>query len=171
MELMDPSESLTLYSAELAAGGNTQYSGTTWFTTPLVSKSRVLAENIIALIILPHLSAQEDTTGIMLAPYYTYNSTDIGPNGSNKDYNTKNQLPPVIQITMVAVDETSFGRLQGNSTGMPSLFADSPFTSASDYDRDLQALEGTLQKLKLNYHIFTTNVSIKGAKWSREQSN
>lgn len=179
MELMEPSESLTLYSEEIAAGGNANYTGATWFTTPLATKSRVLAENIIALILLPKLSPQEDTTGTMLAPNYAYDSTSNGTNGSNKNYNTKNQLPPVVQITMVALDEASFGRLQGNSATMPALGLDALFSSAGDtqnpanagYARDLQTLETTLRTLKLNYHIFTTNVSLKGAKWSREQTN
>ena len=32
-------------------------------------------------------------------------------------------------------------------------------------------LEATLQRQKLNYRVFSTNVSIRGAKWSREQKN
>ncbi len=179
MELMEPAESLTLYSAEVAAGGNSSYSAKTWFTTPLASKSRVLAENIIALILLPKLSPQEDTTGTMLSPNYTYDSTTIGPNGSNKDYNTKSQLPPVVQITMVAVDEVSYNRLQGNSTMMPDLGLSALFANVGDiqdpskpgYAQDLKTLETTLKSKKLTYHIFTTNISIKGAKWSREQKN
>ena len=178
MELMEPAESLSLYSLEVAGGGNSIYNATTWFTNPLPNKSRVLAENIIALILLPRLSPQEDTTGAKLAPSYTYDSTSAGPNGSTASYNTKNQLPPVVQITMVAVDESSFSRLQGNITTMPSLGIDALFTSVGDtedsskpgYAKDLKTLETTLQSRKLNYRIFTANVSINGAKWSRVQA-
>jgi len=86
-------------------------------------------------------------------------------------------------VTMVAVDEASYKRFQGSSTTMPNLLVDSGgnplFQQAGDlvnssnpgYARDIQALQATLVKDKLNYRVFSTNVSLKAAKWSRDQTN
>ncbi len=175
----------------------TQLAGTTgleWFTAPLNSTARpvrVLGENIIALILLPKLSSSDEQAlinsgplsgplGTNLAPKYSYDSTAVN---SVASINPKNQLPPSVQVTMVAVDEPSFLRLQGSSTTRPSpdpLFADSSgnalFTDATKYDADLQSLQQTLNgqssgnHFKLNYRVFTTSVDLKAAKWSRDQT-
>ena len=58
------------------------------------------------------LSPQEDATETRLAPQYSYDST-----AANLDptINPKNQLPPVVQLTVVAVDEATFGRIQAGA--------------------------------------------------------
>ena len=51
------------------------------------------------------------------------------------------------------------------------------FEKSEDYSKDLlqsdndDSLEALLISKGLNYRIFTTNVVIRGAKWSREQTN
>ena len=176
MEMVEPSESLTLYKY---TSGYPGYAGTEWFATPLGLSSRpvqVRAENIVALVILPKLAPEEDSTGAKLAPAYSYDSTQTK---ADSTINPKNQLPPVVQITMVAVDEASFNRYMGSNKTMPDLGLTTLFTTVGDvknptnagYAKDLRTLETTLRALKLNYRIFTTNVSIKNAKWSREQTN
>lgn len=176
MEMVEPAESLSLYKY---TNGNPAYSGTSWFNDPLALNPppvQVRAENIVALVILPKLTPEEDPTGRSLAPNYSYDSTSIGASAALTGsaaaaVNSKNQIPPVIQVTMVAVDEISFSRLQSGSK-MPDFFGTtSPFSDASKYDADLRALEQTLQNKRLNYRVFTTNVSLKTAKWSREQTN
>lgn len=183
MELMEPSESLTLYTAETAAGGSASYNLKTWFTTPLQNnQSRVVAENVVALILLPKLSPAEDPTGTILAPSYSYDTTTIGAAASLSGtaaaaVNSKNQLPPIVQVTMVAVDETSFNRFQSiRGTNMPAITSNL-FQTPGDlknsanigYAQDLQSLQSTLQSNHINYRVFTSDVSIRSAKWSRSQ--
>lgn len=185
MEMMEPSESLTLYKEQLAAGGNTLYSSRTWFTKPFNASprpARVVAENIVALVLLPKLSPDDQRAGKYtdgsLAPGYLYDSTATN---SDRNLNPRHQLPPVIHVTMVAVEETSFNQFQKSATTMPTSWFSGLFTSPGDTTdptksglaKDLQTLETTLQKIKpaLNYRVFSTNVSLKGAKWSREQAN
>ena len=180
MEMMEPSQSLTLYTK---TSGSSSYVGQEWFTTPLNSSTvpkRALAENIVALIILPKLTPNDQLAGnptlginqyddTSLAPAYLYDSTATK---ADNYLNSKNQLPPVVQVTMVAVDETSFNRFQKDSTDLPTaLFGSSTFTNAQNYATELQQLQTNLQTYKINYRVFTTNVSIKGAKWSRVQTN
>lgn len=181
MELMEPSESLTLYNEQVAAGGNANYDKKTWFTLPLSSSPRpvrLVAENIVALVLLPCLAqGEKNASGALydaasLAPKYAYDSTVTPTFTTDSNLNSKNQLPPVVQVTLVAVDEASFGRMQGahGSSGSWLDFSDL-FTEASHYAEDMQKLKDRLQEKKLNYRIFTTNVSLKAAKWSRMQAN
>jgi hypothetical protein len=51
------------------------------------------------------------------------------------------------------------------------------FQNTADYSKDLllsggeESLEALLVRQRANYRIFSTNVVIRGAKWSTEQTN
>ena len=189
MEMMEPSESMTLYQAEVKAGGNTKYKARDWFTTPLPNNKQVLAENIIALVILPKLSPADQSalnlTDDKLAPSYLYDSTGTGMTTlTDPNLNPTNQLPPVVQVTMVALDEASASRMRDADAAALQSKLDTLFVNSKDQLKDLRrdatnypdvasdpSLEGYLIKNKMNYRVFTTSVSIKAAKWSRSQKN
>ncbi|MDQ3624380.1 MAG: hypothetical protein M3463_18120, partial [Verrucomicrobiota bacterium] len=186
MELMQPSETLLTYR---------EGESRKWFQLPVLAASdrpvRPIAENVVALIILPRLSETEaepgDVTGTTivpeyaLAPKYEYDSITDGEGSSEAKahLNSRHQLPPVVQVTMVALDEPSASRLADRfGKKAPDLKIDSPralFRKAEQLKippaesdlSDLQELEKNLVELKCNYRVFTTAVSIKGAKWSR----
>ena len=156
------------------------------------NSSRVLAENIVALIILPKLS-DKDNAAPFLSPNYEYDSRPADSagkpklwkditNGSN-EYRQFNQLPPVIRVTMVAIDELSAVRQQATSTSAPTwtnnLFQSA--TSEADVAKDLGDPEspmadtliyrlspppGTGTTPKMNYRVYTMDVVIRGSKWS-----
>ena len=185
MEMMEPSETLSLYPEELNAGGNSLYTTRSWYLNPFSVTSRpprVVAENIVALVLLPKLTPLDQKAGNYndgsLAPGYLYDSIN---SNADPNLNSKNQLPPVIQVTMVAVDETSFSRFQKTSASLPAFGLSGLFTTVGDTSdptksglaKDLQTLQTTLQNSKpaITYRVFSTNVSIKAAKWSREQAN
>lgn len=187
MEMMQPSESLSIYNYTSGNAGlkSTDPKGMNWFTDGLAQKkvSHVLAENIIALVILPKLSPGDQAAGqyadSSLAPRYTYDTTLPGNGASDPNLNSRNQLPPLVTVTMVALDETSYSRVQGNLTAMPNgLGLDTLFQAVGDtkdpankgFAQDLQTLEGNLQAKRIGYRVFTTDVSIKAAKWSRTQT-
>lgn len=184
METMQPSESLSLYRYTSGPDGNPNNSYTNWFTDPLAvtgakSVTHVLAENIIALVLLPKLSPDDDPAGSTLSPTYSYNSIKTDDKNSpavDPKFNWKNQLPPVIQATLVAIDENSAIRLgdEGSiqlSNKIGSLFADSTkFARELNLAGGTDSLESYLVRNRIQYRIFTTNISIKAAKWSREQS-
>jgi uncharacterized protein (TIGR02599 family) len=164
-------------------------------TTPI---SHVLATNIIALGILPKLSESDaeessippDQRDTLLAPKYYYHSAEVGPAASTSVpaklrglVNTKHQLPPLIQVTMVAVDETTYSRLGVESVSEdPLLVRENDFlVDPAKYSEDLlysarngagaESLEKRMIDKRLNYRIFTTNIYLRGAKWSKEQLN
>lgn len=211
MEMMEPSDSLSIYKYTSGIGkylANTSnnslylssnppggYTGREWFTDPLALAPQpvhALGENIVALVLLPKLSLQDEQNlqdtnaipsaplGTSLCPDYSYDSTSI--NTQYAALNKHNQLPPVVQVTMVAVDETSYNRfqsLQANNNFPANLVPASLFQQAGDltnsssagYAKDLQTLQGNLQANHLNYRVFTSDVSLKAAKWSRMQTN
>ncbi|XHR31169.1 MAG: Verru_Chthon cassette protein C [Chthoniobacteraceae bacterium] len=165
MEYIEPSNTLSIYNY---TSGSSTYSGYDWFANAFSGASapvHVLAENIIALIILPKWSVEQDSTGASLAPNYTYHSAD------STNTTTRNQLPPVVQVTMVALDEPSAIKLASqNGTAMPAdLFTTGQFTKAAQFSEDLQTLESTLSQKKLNYRVFTTNVTLRASKWGNNR--
>lgn len=174
MEFIQPTTALNLYNYTSGqAGGvakNLSYTGHDWFASDLLSASppvHVLAENVIALVVLPKLSTQEDATGALLAPAYAYDSTATK---ADARINPKNQLPPVVQVVMVAIDEASALHLANGPT-MPDFGLDSFFNDANRLDDDLRQLQQRLAQLHVNFRVFSTNVGIRGAKWSQDQQN
>lgn len=195
MEFMQPAEQLQSYSftsgTVAAATNNEDYKKLEWFK-PIVNNTdapvHVLSENIIALILLPQLTKQdrEDVIkqggGGVLAPKYDYDSTSIGDAGvgavDRKYIDTRNQLPPIIQVTLVAIDEQSALRMSDADQSQLRDLIEGQFERAVDFEKDLNldssnnnaSLENKLVAMKANYRVFTTNVPIRSAKWSREQS-
>ncbi len=197
MELMQPSEQLGIYTPSAQPP-----LATTWFA-PFINATtdrpvRVLAENIVALIVLPRLSVGDEelwkkqkgsSTGPILAPNYQYDSSNsANVNRADPLLNTINQLPPVVQVVMVAIDEPSARRLEDLHGSDPYLginYSPDPlsglnlFTNPASLDDnastgakgDLTRLQELLVSKKASYRIFSTNVSIRGAKWSRSQVN
>jgi len=195
MEMIEPSDSLELYKRtsgkSVYTGGapGQQYIGLEWFTTPLNKSprpARVVAENIVAMVLLPKLTSGDQAgnyTDASLAPDFFYSSTGVDTNGnplltvsgSDANLNPVNQLPPVMQVTLVAVDEASFNRFlpsvsdSSPAPAMPDLGLSNLFLHATNYEVDLKQLQTNLLNAKLSYRIFSTNVSLKAAKWSRIQ--
>jgi uncharacterized protein (TIGR02599 family) len=164
MEMLQPANGLTVYNF---TSGNPTYAGHDWFTVPLSLSSppvHVLAENVIALVLLPKLSTDNDSTGTTLAPAYTYDSTT---SNSTASLNPFNQLPPIVQVTLVAVDEASAIRMSNGSTAPAfDTTLSSLFTDATHYNADITTLQNLLIGEHVNFRVFTSNVSIRAAKWS-----
>ena len=178
LQMQQATENLQIYSSS---------NGTAWFQDPLGFGSttvnaadrpaNVLAENVIALAIIPRLSPTEDPTGASLVKNdYNYDSrtaksySATSATGTTMSGTTLHQLPPLVEVIMVAIDETSAQRLAAESgTNPPDLGQKDLFKTISDIadvDTDLDTLEKTLVDRKLNYRIYRSVVGIRGAKWS-----
>ena len=156
MQLLVPTEDNQVY--------DTNVTGSDWVTTSAADVMPV-ADNIIAIIIRPQdpgASSPDLTTN------YTYESaapfTGTQPS-------TSNQLPPVIQVTMVAIDESAAKRIQ-NGTGQPSEITGAlsgKFSNPASYDADLLALELALNQVDppISYRVFSSAVPIRESKWSK----
>jgi len=152
MQWIQPSENFMLYDSTLMTANPTG-----WYTTLATNKTqcRVMADNVVALIIQPQ-STPGDTT---LSPNYSYDSAPAA-------YDTvrSHLLPPIIQVTMVAIDRDSATRLYKLfPNNEPPLYAAKLFKTATSYATDLNALEQTLSGgyggPKLTYRVFTASVN------------
>ena len=164
-ELIEPADNLSLYKY---TSGNPGNRASTWFSDPLNRSprpARVLAENVIALVLT---AAEPDLAN----KTYGYDTTpDTNPTTQTAE---EHQLPPVVQVMMVAIDDESALRLAERfPSTMPVCSKVTWFNNATQYPADVAALESRLSGKdsdfpKVNYRIFTSNISISGARWSRE---
>jgi uncharacterized protein (TIGR02599 family) len=165
MEFLDPSDELQVFKN---TSGNSTYNGREWFSTPLATAGnrRVLAENIVALVALPRLSSTEDPTGVALAPGFLYDSTRAL---DNKTLNPRHQLPPIVDIAVVAIDEQSARRI--NWDAKPDFGANALFQIPSNMEADLEKLRSNIAAQGISARVFRTSVPISAARWSTEQNN
>ncbi len=153
MQLLVPVESNSIYTA----------SGNQWFTA-FSSSPMPVADNVIALILRPQDPSADPPD---ISSSLTYDST-TGATVTNQPV-TANQLPPVVQVTMVAIDENSAARYDTGSTP-PTVIANAlagKFTTASGYADDLAKLESALLTAGIDCRIFTTAVPIRESKWTK----
>ena len=208
MEFMEPSEKLSVYRYQSDSLNRN------WFSQSLIKTNRparVLAENIVALVIMPRLSLADErnindskhvslSTQVVLPPStkpsYGFDSmkdlsTDVTLFNSLTPIeqallNPISQLPPVVQVVMVAIDEPSARRLEdlhgsdaylGISTNPDSkskkiLFTDpSLLNDSTKGTGDITRFQDLLSSasnpnIRASYRVFSSNVTIKGAKWS-----
>jgi uncharacterized protein (TIGR02599 family) len=157
--------------------------------------ARPLAENIVAMIILPKLAVKDrvrpgsrppvpDPDALELAPQYGFDSWRVlgGKVDTHKvlqiqldNRSRDNLLPPTVQVTLVAIDELSAARMNLGEESEKPKWLDGLFrraTSEKEVVRDLQLLEKAIRDdpdhPNINYRIFTTDVVIRGSKWSRD---
>lgn len=203
-EMMQSTEELAIYAGPATGSGLND-----WFVKNAAGNSRVLAENVIALVLLPKLSSRDDDPsrtgkGVSIAPNFNYNSRiSLGaisdafwstaspafPPDKFNAYPSKggttaasrhHQLPPLLRVVMVVLDEPSAMRLQGTATSVPAaldLASANLFRDASLLDDDIKAVEDicnaksgnlTGNRQKLGYRVFSSDLIMREAKWSNK---
>ncbi|MFK5921180.1 MAG: Verru_Chthon cassette protein C [Verrucomicrobiota bacterium] len=142
-----------------------------WYRYKLDTYSHPLAENVIGLIASPREAltnpSQQNQTYSSIAPNYSYDSNEQNANFALY----VQQVPPLVKVTMVAIDETSAIRLEdkgGGGASMPSLIPGSFFKSTQQYESDIAKLKAELNSRKINFKIFSTTVAIRSSKWSTQ---
>ena len=143
--------------------------------------TRVIAENIIALIILPAESLSKDYRD-KLSPNYFYNTrawqTSNGSSQAGGNTNmekTKHVLPPIVDVTMVAVDEADFRKVTINQnidsiSGFSNVdWTKGLFSRATDYDKDLDELRKRLSENtpEIKFRVFRASVRPARSKMGR----
>ena len=156
MEALQPSESLQVFAQATSSAWIAQLAG----SGAVVS---VLAENVIALVVLPERAAND--SGAALAPAFSYDSRDT----SNRL--TLHQLPPRIRIVLVAIDDSSAVHLAAlNGANPPPLVASTLFQQATQLDADLATLDASLTGQKIGHRIFQREILVTSANWSNTPS-
>jgi uncharacterized protein (TIGR02599 family) len=138
--------------------------------------TRVLADNIVAMILRPREADEKrESEKDELAPDYHFDSRRFQWGGKGKvAMTTRHQLPPVIDITFVAVDEVSFNtfcKREGIETADndPEFVDKDAFKKTEDFRKDLKALEDKLLEKKIDYRVFNTSLRIRESKWTDKE--
>ena len=153
-QALQPAESLQIF---------TTFNSSNWIqnVVPPGSSVPILAENVIALVVLPERSHDDYT----LAPAFGYDSR----NATNKL--TLHQLPACLQVALVAIDEVSAEKLAAqNGSNPPSLVSGSLFQQAAQLSTDLATLDATLTAAKVGHRIFQREFILPSAAWSNTAS-
>ena len=160
MQYLEPSENFSTYTAD--SNGSTL-----WFTGDLGADSCTIADNVILVLFWPRVSQQEEQAVgyVPLTTDYTYNS---GLNAQTTPQPaTANQEPPLVQVTLVAIDETTASRLCLSSTPPAAVTSclTGLFQSPNNYTQDLATLESKLSAEHIGYQVFNSTVSLLESKW------
>lgn len=139
---------------------------TAWFQAPLAATNApvtTLADNVALLIIRVRTLNQQGAETY----YFDYDSRSWPGTGTQPV--TSHQIPPVVDVVMLALDRETVERMDGGST-MPSLVPATLFTDETKLDEDVAALEASLAtKFKQSaFRVFRASVPIRSAKWSTD---
>jgi uncharacterized protein (TIGR02599 family) len=200
MEFRQPPDDSILFSKSFNIGSQTTSSGLyRWFRGPYKSGGKTtenysvpLAENILAVVITPYIyvttadSSGSSTTDMRKKQSYEYDTKLYQWRaGTGQDIiSSKNQLPAMLELTLIATDEASYQRLEnkygvtGAATQVQGIFKglltnstnfapDPGNVQAKTYDVDV--IDQRVRALGINYKIFTTTVSLRASKWITER--
>jgi uncharacterized protein (TIGR02599 family) len=161
-----PAENFTLYTESATTTGKTFLGAATleWINFTDVTP-RTIADNVIALAILPKTASSATSAGVAMTNNYFYNSRTDG--SSALELAQKHQLPPEVEIVLVAIDEVSAMRTQGSSTTPPVLVDPLLFKDAQRFEEDIQTLQKNLDARKIRYIVLRSTVLIRAARWSK----
>lgn len=173
MELVEPTEQLRVYHFTSGSATPAQRISRDWFLIALAQNPppvQIVSENIIAIVLLPLLPVADRASGgyneTSLAPSYLYDSV---LRNADANLNSRNQLPPLVRVTMIAIDEVSALRLGSAGHDEISAMLSTKFAAANQYSTDLANVEQWLSGRSVSHRVFTTTVNLRNAKWSREQ--
>jgi len=134
-----------------------------------------IAENILTLIVSPRDSMEVTTaartdTYSKIAPDFKFDSNKKPASSGGKDdfSDFSQQVPPLVRVTMVAIDESAAVRYAKEGTMPTELTAplNGLFRNTKSYGDDVQKLSDELNKLKISHKVFSSMVMLRSAKWS-----
>lgn len=183
-QVIQPTEDNAIYTTPSGAG---------WIDAlldPAQSTPGILADNVILLVLRPRLSPQDEISvgaqigggavtdelrGSILCPNYAYNSrawqnasNPVPITGTGRVEIMRNQIAPIIDIAMIAVDPVSFARLDMTSPTPPAELTPDPgsFTDSAKMEEDLAAFEQRLSERGFRFRTFRTSVPVQSSKWA-----
>jgi uncharacterized protein (TIGR02599 family) len=121
-----------------------------------------LAENVVALLLWPRLPIAQDQKGTALSSDFLYDSKAGTPI-------QRAQMPPMIQITLVVIDEASAARME-NGIIEPTAIVDAlsnRFMAPADYEQDLQSVQTEFALKGIQHLVLSAAVPLRESKWSR----
>lgn len=150
MQVLVPTENNDIYKSS---------SGSAWISSHTNAAAPV-ADNVIALIIRPQ---DPGATPPDVTTDYAYDTRLDAKADPQPD--SAHQLPPVVQVTMVAVDESAAVRPQSAAAIASALSG--KFSATGSYQADLDDLGAKLTDARIPYRIFSSAVPIRESKWTK----
>ncbi len=154
MQMLVPSEKNDIYKTN---------TGTAWFSA-YTNAARPLADNIILLLIRPQdpSAAPPDIT-----TNYSYDTRENS--GADPQPGNAHQLPPVIQVTMVAIEEAASRRIDAGGAQPAAITGalSGKFQATALYQTNLDALGSALSAARIPYRVFSSAVPIRESKWTK----
>jgi uncharacterized protein (TIGR02599 family) len=166
MEYQPPAEKNTIYDST---------DKDDWFDID-TAYLRPVSDKIIGLILSPRLASGDESISVggvsqkptSIAPDYSFDSRK--KDGSGSAQGMQHMLPPVVKVTMVALDDASMDQIARGRNSKVSLEdindAMGKFDKASGYDSNLESLKRKLSDGKVNYRIFEATVVIPASRWT-----
>lgn len=146
-----------------------------WFSEEenRVKNSNPVAENILVFGVrsrVPGLEPAETS----IAPNYHYDSRRFqwSPDSTTLTQQSRHQVPPVVDLFLVALEEPSFARYfdRGGEEAVAQIaeFVNSRFQDADQLESDLAEVEEYLIDLGIQSRVFETSIAIRAGKWQSE---
>jgi uncharacterized protein (TIGR02599 family) len=163
MQFLQPTEQLMVMNT----------TNTAWFTNNVNANTNIfpIADNVVAFVVLPQLSDRENASGSALSSDFRYDTRMTWPTSAANQPTNMHQLPPVVQVIMVVLDESSAKRIESGSTEPTAELGFNPSsvftgTSSSNLETSLKTISDALSAKRLNYRIFRSEIPIRSAKWT-----
>lgn len=160
MQSLEIAEDLEVYASD---------TGRDWIAG-LAEAAVPVADNVIFLSIWPRLSAAEGAVGNELTTDFTYDSrlnADVVDNQGGQLL-TAHQMPPLLQVTMVVMDEQSAVRFCTDASppaaiedALAGLFQQA---TVQRFEEDLETMEANLTDLGVNFRVFSAMVAVRESK-------
>jgi uncharacterized protein (TIGR02599 family) len=197
VQLVEPAEKLKIYASTGSSSYDLAWLQP--FAAPQAAsrlRARVLAEDVPLLVIRPRPAPEDEKAvapllgetyndsqpGSILCPNYHYDSrawqsgypasqrVKATPSASARVELMRNQVPPIVDVTILCVDRRSLGRFdQGGATPpAPLQIPAGFFTDSTKFEADLAAYGKQLSDSGIRYRVFRSSVRIQGAKWSNQ---
>jgi uncharacterized protein (TIGR02599 family) len=159
MQFLQPTEELMVMNT----------TNTAWFTNNVNANTNIfpIADNVVAFAVLPQLSDRESANAGILASDFSYDTRMTWSSGAQPT--NMHQLPPVVQVIMVVLDESSAKRIENGTTEPTARLGFNPasvFTAPANLETDLKSISDALSTNRLNYRIFRSEIPIRSAKWT-----
>ncbi len=109
-----------------------------------------LAENVVAFIVHPKNSENINLNASALTDNYYYNSRNDG--SSPLELSQRHQLPPEVEIIMIAIDEASASRAFKNASTPPGI-TDGLFENPALLEDNINTLTTELTRQKIRFVV------------------
>lgn len=130
-----------------------------------------IGENIIAVVFHPRRAPLDEEVNGPLPGGFAYDSR-AGATSSPQPV-TANQLPPLLDVVMVAIDERSAVRLaEQYPSEEPPVIREAlrgRLTEPALLERDLEELEVELAAAGIKHRVFRATVPVHASKWSESR--